>query len=152
MGDVDMVLAEAPLFAGLSRPEIAAIKVAARIVQCGPGQALCPSADADRRLCLLLEGRLAVRLALRSGEHCGGEREVVLERAGDVLGWTLLMKRARLTALARCSEPTRLVAVDWARLPVDTGLMLAKRLALHLYDQLRPLGLCRPGGVSALTG
>lgn len=144
MGEVDGVLAEAPLLAGLGHSEIAAIERVARIMECVPGQALCPSSDWDHRLFLLVEGRVALHLDLRSGEHCGGEREIVLERAGDVLGWTLLMKRERLTAVAHCTEPSRLVAVDLARLPTETGLMLAKRLAMHLYGQLRRLELCRP--------
>jgi hypothetical protein len=93
---------------------------------------------------MLIEGRVALHLALRSGERCGGEREVVLERAGEVLGWTLLMKRDRLTALAHCIEPSRLLAVDLEWLPAETGLMLAKRLALHLHGQLMRLELCRP--------
>jgi len=128
--------------AGLSRSEIADIERAARVVQCATDQTLCPSSDSDRRLYFLIEGRVALHLVLRPGEHCGGEREIVLERAGDVLGWTLMMKRERLAASARCIEPSRLVVVDFERLPSETGLMLAKRLALHLYDQLRRLDLC----------
>ena len=144
MGEVECVLAEASLLAGLSRAEIADIERAARVVQCATDQTLRPSSDSDHRLYFLVEGRVALRLVLRPGEHCGGEREIVLERAGDVLGWTLMMKRERLMASARCIEPSRLVAVDFERLPAETGLTLAKRLALHLHAQLRRLELCRP--------
>ena len=107
LGEFDRVLAEAPLLAGLSRSEIASVERVGRVVDCATGQALCPLTDSDHRLFLLVEGRVALHLAMRSGEHCGGEREVVLERAGDVLGWTLLMKPERLTALAHCTEPSR---------------------------------------------
>ncbi len=144
MGEVDAVLAESPLMAGLGHFEMAAIERVGRMVECAPGQALCPTTDWDHRLFLLVEGRVALHLDLHSGEHCGGEREIVLERPGDVLGWTLLMKRDRLTALAHCIEPSRLLAVDLNRLPGGIGLMLAKRLAMHLYGQLRRLELCRP--------
>ena len=144
MGEVDRVLAECPLLAGLSYSEIAVVERVARILECAPEQALCPATEWDHRLFLLMEGRVALHLDLHSGEHCGGEREIVLERRGDVLGWTLLMKRDRLTALAHCIEPSRLLAVDLDRLPAATGLKLAKRLALLLYGQLRRLELCRP--------
>ena len=139
-----VLMAASPLV-GFSRREVAAIERAAEVVGCASGEYDCRLADEDRRLFVLLSGRLGVRLVMRQGSHCGGEAETVLERPGDVLGWKLLMKRERLTAAVRCLTPARLLAVDLARMPAKTRLYLTTRLALYLYGQLRWLGLCRPG-------
>lgn len=62
------------------------------------------------------------------------------------------MKRDRLTTTARCATPSRLLAVDMARLPAHTGLALATSVAIYLYGQLRCLGLCprRPSDLEAI--
>ena len=141
----------APALAGLGREDLSAIERAARVVECVPGELLCPSADEDRRLFVLLEGELEVLLSLREGERCGGEVRSTLDRPGEVLGWTLLMKRDRLATTARCVTPSRLLSVDLARLPARTGLALATSVAIHLYSQVQWLGLCprRPTGLEA---
>lgn len=144
MGAFAGVLRAAPPLVGFSVREVAVVERAAKVVRCVPGEQDCRLVDEDRRLFVLLEGRLGVRVVMQQGRRCGGEAETVLERPGDVLGWKLLMKRERLTATARCLTPARLLAVDLARVPARTRLSLVKRLALYLYGQLRWLGLCRP--------
>ena len=142
----------APALAGLGREDLSAIERAARIVDCAPGEMICPSADEDRRLFVLLEGELEVLLGLREGERCGGEVRSKLDQPGDVLGWALLMKRDRIITTARCVTPSRLLSIDLARLPARTGLALATSVAIHLYSQMRRLGLCprRPSGLETM--
>lgn len=145
------VLRGAPALAGLGREDLSAIERAERVVECVPGELLCPPADEDRRLFVLVEGELEVLLGLRAGERCGGEVRSKLDQPGEVLGWALLMKRDRLTTTARCVAPSRLLSIDVARLPARTRLALATSVAIHLYSQAQRLGLCprRPSGLDA---
>ena len=151
MTKVVEVLRGAPALAGLGREHLSAIERAARVVECAPGEMICPSADEDRRLFVLLEGELEVLVALREGERCGGEVRSKLDQPGEVLGWALLVKRDRLATTARCVTPSRLLSIDLARLPARTGLALATSVAIHLYGRMRQLGLCprRTSGLDA---
>lgn len=80
MGEVDSLLAECPLLAGPGYSEIAVVERVARILECGPEQSLCPATEWDHRSFLLVEGRVTLHRDLHSGERCGGEGEIVLER------------------------------------------------------------------------
>lgn len=144
LGEYASVLVASPALSGLGPDEVAAVERAAEVVECEPGEHPCRLADEDRRLFFLIDGQLMARVSMQPGRRCGGEAEITLDRPGDVLGWTLLMRQERLMATARCVTPARLLAVDLAWLPARTRLSLAKRLALHLYGQLKWLGLCRP--------
>lgn len=95
------------------------------------------------RLYLLLEGEITLEVHLCQGVRCGGQASLVVHRPGHLFGWQNIVKEEWLQLKMVCQRPTRVVAINLARLKSsETGLLLIKEAAGCLYALLQDTGLC----------
>lgn len=134
------VLKQCPALATLPIRRLRAAARASREELYGAGDNVPMTAD---RLYVLLEGRVALSVWLCPGTHCGGKKTIIAESAGHLFGWRAVAREDRIQAEAICLEPTRVVAIDLARLgSSDAGVLLKTRAAACLYAFLQDAGLC----------
>jgi len=97
------------LFEGLNDAQLASLAAVAKEQSLQPGEYLFLLGDSADHLHVMLEGRLEICFPLTlSGEV----RDVPVEArsAGDMCGWSALVKPHRYTLSARAIEPCRLAA------------------------------------------
>jgi len=95
------------------------------------------------RLYILQEGEIVLHVHLCPGTRCGGAATIAVHRPGHLFGWQSFVKEERLQIQMVCSQPTRVVAINLARLrSSETGLLLLKQAAGCLYALLQDIGLC----------
>jgi len=134
-----------PALASLPARRLRAAARASREQTYEAGQAIPLSED---WLYVLQEGKVALSVWLCPGTRCGGEATIAVDRAGILFGWRSVAKRDRLQVQAVCQEPTRMIAIDLARLrESETGLLLREQAVGCLYALLQDVGLC-PGNVA----
>ena len=138
-------LRECPALASLPARRLGAAARASQEQTYETGQSIPMSED---RLYVLQAGKVALSVWLRPGTRCGGEATITVQQQGQLFGWRSVAREDRLQVEAVCKEPTRVIAIDLARLKdSEAGLLLRKWAVGCLYALLQDVGLC-PGNVA----
>lgn len=92
---------------------------------------------------VLIEGRVSLQYVIcPQPEYCQDAR-ILLDKPGDFLGWSSLVKPSRMTASGLCLTDVRLVAIDSGRLNElmernsHIGFVILKELAGSLNRRLK---------------
>lgn len=103
-----------------------------------PGEIVFRKGDAADSMYLVVFGKLAIELCVTDSD-C---KRIVMVGPGEMLGWSSLLERPRMAALARALEPTRLVRVDSRKLLAicdqdpEFGYLFTRRVMLALARRL----------------
>lgn len=139
MVSVEM-LSQCPVLASLPIRRLRAAARASREETYRAGETIPMTPD---RLYILQEGKIALYLWLCPGTHCGGETTIIVHRPGHLFGWRSVAREERLSMQAICQKPTRVIAIDLARLRhSETSLSLLEQAIGCLYALLQDTGLC----------
>jgi len=134
-----------PLLAPLEESELRQVAAASRNRRLAPGELLFAHGQQDRHFYILQRGRIALQLRMSPGRRCQGKVRIVLDRPGQTLGWSALVRAERISASARALEATSLVAVDLGRLTqAELFVKVCRRLVQQLYGLLQGAGICPP--------
>lgn len=145
-------LRRSPILAPLEENELRQVAAASRGRELAPGEILFAHGQPDRHFYILQRGRIALQLRMSLGRRCGGETRILLDRPGQTLGWSALVRAERISASARAIETTSVVVVDLERLArVELALRIYRRLVQQLYGLLQETGLCPPDLKSLLA-
>jgi CRP/FNR family cyclic AMP-dependent transcriptional regulator len=131
------------LFPGLSDEELARIAGIACEEAYQPGDLICAEQDVANRLFILQEGRVQVRVRLRSALQPGGEATIEEVEPGRIFGWSSLVKQRRFTASARALEAVWLLVIQAEDLNAlfdrdrHIGFVVMKQLAEVIASRLR---------------
>lgn len=77
-----------------------------------PGEVVFRKGDHADHVFLVVFGKLSIEICANESD-C---KHIVTVGPGEMLGWSSLLKRSQLSALARAVEPTRLVRIDSEKL------------------------------------
>jgi CRP-like cAMP-binding protein len=139
MKDLDDLLGEHPLFAGLGADMRALLAGCARNVHFPADGCLFRTGEPADSCYLLRSGRVALELV-----GAGGRRVVVdTVDAGGVVGLSWLVPPYRWYLDARAVEPTSAIALDAACLRAKcdddprTGYLLLQRVAHAMYERMQ---------------
>lgn len=139
MKNLDELLGEHPLFAGLDQELVSLLVGCARNVHVGTDDYLFRTGDPADSCYLLRSGRVALELV-----GAGGRRLVVdTVDAGGVAGLSWLVPPYRWYLDARAVEPTSAIALDAVCLRAKcdddprTGYLLLQRVARAMYDRMQ---------------
>lgn len=144
-GRVISTLRISSVLAPLEADELRQVAAASRRQELAAGEVLFAHGQPDRHFYILHKGRIALQLRMLAGERCTGEARTVLDRPGQTLGWSALVRAERISASARALEAASVVAVDLGRLTkVELALKVRCRLVQQLYGLLQEAGICPP--------
>ena len=139
MKNLDVLLGEHPLFAGLSDDMRSLLAGCARNVHFSTGDYLFRTGEPADSCYLVRRGRVALELA-----GAGGHRLVVdTVDAGGVAGLSWLVPPYRWYLDAHAVEPTSAIALDAGCLRATcdddprTGYLLLQRLAHAMYERMQ---------------
>lgn len=139
MKDLDKLLAEHPLFAGLGEDMQALVAGCGQNVHVAPGDYLFRTGGPADRFYLVRRGLVALELV-----GTGGHRLVVdTVRAGGVVGLSWLIPPYRWYLDARAVEPTDAIGLDAACLRAKcdadprVGYLLLQRVAHEMYGRMQ---------------
>jgi CRP/FNR family transcriptional regulator len=130
------------LFTGLNEENLEEIASIAREETYQAGDLICAERQRAERIFVLCEGRVQLRVRLRSLAEPDAELTIEEVRPGSVFGWSSLVKQRQFTASARALEPVRLLAIgseDLDRLfdrNAHIGFVVMKQLAEVIASRL----------------
>jgi CRP/FNR family cyclic AMP-dependent transcriptional regulator len=126
------LLKSVPLFEGLSKRELEAIRSVAKEIHFDEGHDIVEEGATGVGFHLLLEGEAHVLI--------GGRKRATL-RAGDYFGEMSLLDGGPRSATVRTSTPVRTLALtSWAFLPLlEKSPKIAKKLLVEMSKRLRGL-------------
>lgn len=134
----ELDLSGAAALAGLTPRDVGELERIAVLQEYATDDAIFTEGEAAYGMCIVLEGRVALRTTL------GAERvDVGQATSGDLIGWSGLVPPHEFTATAVATEPTRvavLKAADLARLSEEDqylGRMLMRNVASIISARLR---------------
>jgi len=139
MRTLEALIAEVPVFAGLTDSQIELIAGCAVNARFASGEPVQREGDAADRFYLIRQGALALELA------APGRGRLVVEtlHSGEVVGWSWLFAPHRWQFDVRAAEPTGVVAFDGACLrgkceaDHELGYQLMRRFAAVLVERLQ---------------
>lgn len=111
------VLRECRIFAGLSEGEEDRIAALAVPKEFGAGATIFSEGSPAEAIYVLEKGRVALQMQL-PGERPQVSRRVTVDvvSEGEAFGWSAAVARRLYTLSAMCLEPTRVLALDGAKL------------------------------------
>ena len=101
-------LVKIPFLAGLPPSELEALISAGRLVMAGAGDLLFSAGEGGSELCLLLDGEVAIELAVDGAPP----RVLATLASGTVFGEVSFLLGSERTAAARALRPTRVLALS----------------------------------------
>lgn len=133
-------LAESPFFSGLPEAYLAQLAEMSSIVELSRAEELFHEYDKVQGVYLVVSGKVSLVVCI---DHAGC-RQIDELGAGEIIGWSPLVGRARLFDTVRAVEPTKLLAFPAEKLRVlcaddaefgrefmeRTAHVLAQRLAM----------------------
>ena len=131
------------LFVGLGDGELEQIAAIARQETYEPGELIFAERETAGRMFILQEGRIQLRIQLRSSLEPDGEVTIEEVEPGRICGWSSLVKQRRFTASARALEPVRVLAFaaedlnDLFDRNAHIGFVVMKQLAEVIASRLR---------------
>jgi CRP/FNR family transcriptional regulator len=131
------------LFAGLNEQELEEIAGIAREETYQAGDLICAERQRADRLFVLCEGRVELRVRLRSLLEPDVELTIEEVEPGSIFGWSSLVKQRQFTASARALERVRLMAIGSEDLNqlfdrnAHIGFVVMKQLAEVIASRLR---------------
>ena len=131
------------LFAGLDDEELSLIAVLANEEMYEPGELICAEQQRAERLFILCEGRVQVRIRLRSPVEPDSEATIEEVEPGRIFGWSSLVRQRQFTASARALEQVRVLAIEADDLNAlfdrnsHLGFVVMKQLAEVIASRLR---------------
>jgi CRP/FNR family transcriptional regulator, cyclic AMP receptor protein len=139
MQTLDELVAESPVFDGLSLEQLELIAGCGRIAPVAAGERLFREGDPADSFYLVRRGRIALTT------HVPGRGDVTIEtlEAGEVIGWSWLFEPYRWHFDARAVENTGVIAFDGSCLRGKCeadhalGYELMRRFAQVLIDRLQ---------------
>jgi CRP/FNR family cyclic AMP-dependent transcriptional regulator len=137
------LLCSCELFAGLDAEELEQIAAIARQERYETGDLICAEDEVADQLFILCDGRVEVRVRLRSPLEPGGELTIEEVEPGCVFGWSSLVRQRRFTASARALEPATVLAIKADELNAlfdrnaHAGFVIMKQLAEVIASRLR---------------
>jgi signal transduction histidine kinase/CheY-like chemotaxis protein len=78
----------------------------------GPGESIFAAGDSARKVYVIVEGRVALEMAIRIGSRTRKQATIDVLGAGEVFGWSALTEKRILTMSAVATENTRLLTLD----------------------------------------
>ena len=137
--EIAQILAQAPVFAGVEQPALAAVAALAERLAYQEGDAVYGLGDEAEKVYLVESGR--VRFTMGVGNRPGAGQSVIAE--GQIFGWAALVEdQPRRLATAVCLEDTSVLALDGRRLlelfdaHPAAGYLLMRRLAAMIANDL----------------
>jgi CRP/FNR family transcriptional regulator len=107
------------------------------------GDLICAERERADRLFILCEGRVQLRVRLRSLLESDAELTIEEVEPGRIFGWSSLVKQRQFTASARALERVRLMAIRSEDLNelfdrnAHVGFVVMKQLAEVIASRLR---------------
>jgi len=126
------------LFRDLPDAQLEPLTVFSDVQMFAKGEIIFRETDPADRVYVMIEGSAELII---SADGIGARRLTEITE-GDLLGWCPLVRRKRLTATARATSPTKVVAIDGDRLLIlcesnpRFGYDLMNRTALVLSQRL----------------
>ncbi|MBI4604871.1 MAG: cyclic nucleotide-binding domain-containing protein [Planctomycetes bacterium] len=113
-GDPDpaAVIRELKVFQSLGGPQVEALAGICREVRYPAGSVIFREGDAGADIYVVLEGRVALGVAIPGGP----DMRFLSLGPGDFLGWSAFLPRKPKMSNARATEPARLLSIDGAKL------------------------------------
>ncbi len=139
MRQIEELIADAPVFAGLTPAQLELIAGCARNTHYDAGELLLQEGEPAERFFLIRRGRVALEI------HAPGRGGIRVETLhdGEAVGWSWLFAPYRWQLDARALEPCSLVSFDGACLrgkceaDHELGYELMKRFAENMVDRLQ---------------
>ena len=131
------------LFAELDDAELELIAPLCRERMYAAGETIFSAHDQAVELYFLREGRVALRIRLRSGMERSGDVTLEDVEPGHVFGWSSVVKQQRFTASALALEPVLVCAIEASDLNAlfaehtHIGFVVMKQLANVISSRLR---------------
>ncbi len=131
-----------PLFAGQSPYMLKEIAMISEEVELEAGQWLFQEKDEAKKLCLVLEGGIALTMYLYlngKGQHVSMTSPM---RKGEVVGWSALVKPYIYTLGAQAIEKSKVIVIDGPALVTllddnpEYGYLLIKKIAEVISERL----------------
>ena len=131
------------VFAELSDEELQQILPFCREEQHTKDEVMFSEGDEATTFYILMEGQVSLQYVIcPQPDYCQDAR-ILLDRPGDFMGWSALVKPSRMTASGLCLTAVRLVAIDSKRLcelmerDSHIGFVILKELAGSLNRRLK---------------
>jgi CRP-like cAMP-binding protein len=131
------------VFAGLTDEELAQIISFCREESYAKDTIMFHEGDPADRFFVVQEGRISIQYVIcPQPDYCQDAR-IVLDKPGQFLGWSSLVKPRRMTASAYCVTDVRLIGVDSKRLNElmeensHVGFVIMKELAGAINNLLK---------------
>ncbi len=137
----DQMLSQIDLFKGLPQKQLLAIAKISEETTYQKGDLIFQEATRAKRLYILLEGKVALRLQISSTPE--SVTVSVINRSNQSFGWSGIVAPYHYTASALCKSNCRLLAIDGQKLiqvlkqDPRSGFIVMERIAEIISDRLR---------------
>jgi CRP-like cAMP-binding protein len=136
-------LRQCELFCELGDAELELIVPLCRERSYAKGETIFSADEQAEELYILQEGRVTLRIRLRSGVGPSGEVTIEDLEPGHIFGWSAVVKQQRFTATARALEAARVSAIPASDLNTlfgehtHIGFVVMKQMANVIASRLR---------------
>ena len=131
------------LFAGLCDEELQQIAAIAREENYLAGERICTEREQADHIFILCEGRVQLRVRLRTLLEPDAELTIEEVEPGRIFGWSSLVRQRRFTASVQALEPVCVIAIsaedlnDLFNRHARVGFVVMKNLAEVIASRLR---------------
>jgi len=131
------------LFSELEDDELALIVPLCHEERYSVGDTIIEADEPALRLFILQEGRVQLRIRLRSGVELSGDVTLEDLEPGQIFGWSSLVRQERFTATGQVTEPAIVLSIDAHDLNAlfaqhtHIGFIVMKQLANVIASRLR---------------